>query len=98
MTMGTPVRPSLSASPNPSAPVPPTMHTGSGTNRQSMSACAFIVAPRVRRQLLWILGVLGLAASAPLAGAAAATPQPLQVQSASLTQQAQQLTWRLEMA
>jgi peptidoglycan/xylan/chitin deacetylase (PgdA/CDA1 family) len=52
----------------------------------------------VRFRLVLITLVTTLAAATPVAGASTATPQPLTVQSSSVTQDARQLTWKLTLA
>ncbi|HEY2259374.1 MAG TPA: polysaccharide deacetylase family protein [Solirubrobacteraceae bacterium] len=51
----------------------------------------------MRARAFWITGAVALGAMASAAVAAAAGPQPLQVQSSSLVQQGQQLTWKLQL-
>jgi peptidoglycan/xylan/chitin deacetylase (PgdA/CDA1 family) len=50
---------------------------------------------RIRLFLISVASVLAVAA--PVAGAIKPTPQPLAVSSSSLTQEAQQLTWKVEL-
>jgi peptidoglycan/xylan/chitin deacetylase (PgdA/CDA1 family) len=73
------------------------MLTGSGTAPAVYVRAAIYSSARVRRRALWITGALALSAAAPVAGAGAATPQPLQVQSSSLVQQGRQVTWKLQL-
>jgi hypothetical protein len=62
-----------------------------------MSEPRSIVARSLRRRALWITGVVVLAAAASVAGAATAKPQPLLVQSSTVTQDGLQVTWSLQM-